>query len=425
MKKMNTAFLHYTAPPVVGGVEIVMQEHAQIFSKHGQSVTIIAGRGDAAASLPDSKFILVPEMDTQNALIQSINFQLEKGKVPQNFEQVLVGLYEKLTPYVEKFDHVIVHNVFTKHFNLPLTAALFRMLDEKIIQNCIAWCHDFTWTSPRSGSKVYPGYPWDLLRTYRADLKYVVVSKQRQQEFADMLGIHNEIAHVVYNGVNPDQLLGLSPEGSELIERLKLMEADLVLLMPVRVTQAKNIEFAMQTAAILKDNDIKLKLIITGPPDPHDSQSMSYFESLKKVSHSLSLDNVVHFIFESGPEVEVPYYINSQVVSDLFRASDIMFMPSHREGFGMPVLEAGLVGITVLSSNIPAAKEIGEGDILTFSSHDSPGNVAMLITNWIEKSINYRLRRRVKHKFTWESIFCNHIQPLLNKAYERNGCRSI
>ena len=413
---MNTAFLHYTAPPVVGGVEIVMQEHAHIFSKHGQSVTIIAGRGDAAPFLPDSKFILVPEMDSQNALIQPLNMQLEQGKVPQNFEQVLIGLYEKLSPYVEKFDHVIVHNIFTKHFNLPLTAALSRMLDEKIIHNCIAWCHDFTWTSPRSRSKVHPGYPWDLLRTNRVDLKYVVVSKQRQQELAGMLGIDKELVHVVYNGVNPDELLGLSPEGSKLIKRLNLMEADLVLLMPVRVTQAKNIEFAMHTAAILKDKDIRLKLIITGPPDPHDSQSMSYFKSLKKLSHRLSLDNVVHFIFESGPEVNVPYFINSQVVSDLFRASDIMFMPSHREGFGMPVLEAGLVGIAVVSSNIPAAKEIGGGETLTFHSHDSPVDVAMLVSNWIEESIHYRFRKRVKQNYTWESIFCNHIQPLLNQG---------
>jgi glycosyltransferase involved in cell wall biosynthesis len=413
MKEMNTAILHYTAPPIVGGVEMVMQEHAQIFTKHGQLVTIIAGSGDAVAFLPDSKFILVPEMDSQNALIQPLNLQLEQGKVPQNFEQVLIGLYEKLSPSIEKFDNVIVHNIFTKHFNLPLTAALFRMLDEKIIQNCIAWCHDFTWTSPRSGSKVHPGYPWDLLRTYRADLKYVVVSKQRQQELAGMLGIHKELVHVVYNGVNSDVLLGLSPEGSELIERLKLMEADLVLLMPVRVTQAKNIEFAMHTAAILKDKDIRLKLIITGPPDPHDPQSMSYFKSLKKLSQSLSLDNVVHFIFESGPEVDAPYFINSKIVSDLFRTSDIMFMPSHREGFGMPVLEAGIVGITVVSSNIPAAKEIGGGDILTFSNHDSPVDVAMLISNWIEESIHYRLRRRVKQNYTWESIFCNRIQPLL------------
>jgi glycosyltransferase involved in cell wall biosynthesis len=411
---MKTAILHYTAPPVVGGVEMVMQEHARIFSKHGQSVTIIAGRGDTASFLPDSKFILVPEMDSQNPRIESLNMQLEQGEVPQNFEQILIELFETLSPSVEEFDHVIVHNIFTKHFNLPLTAALFRMLDEKMINNCIAWCHDFTWTSPKSGSKVHPGYPWDLLRTYRSDLKYVAVSKQRQQELAGLLGIHKELVHLVYNGVNPDQLLGLSPEGSALIDRLKLMEADLVLLMPVRVTQAKNIEFALQTAAILKDKDIRLKLIITGPPDPHDSQSMSYFQSLMLLRHSLSLENVVHFIFESGPEVDVPYFINNKVVSDLFRVSDLMFMPSHREGFGMPVLEAGLVGITVVSSNIPAAKEIGGGDILSFSSQDSPENVAMLISNWSEESIHYNLRRRVKQKYTWESIYRQRIQPLFN-----------
>jgi hypothetical protein len=59
---------------------------------------------------------------------------------------------------LRRFDHLIVHNVFTKHFNLPLTAALFELLDAQRIPHCIAWCHDFTWTSPHSRSKVHAGY---------------------------------------------------------------------------------------------------------------------------------------------------------------------------------------------------------------------------------------------------------------------------
>jgi len=411
---MKTAILHYTAPPIVGGVEMVVQEHARIFLNDGQLVTIFAGRGDETTLPSGSKFILVREMDSQVPRIESLNKQLERGVVPKNFEQVLVDLYTVLSPAVEKFDHVIVHNIFTKHYNLPLTAALFRMLDEGKINNCIAWCHDFTWTSPRSGSKVHPGYPWDLLRTYRADLKYVAVSKQRQQELAGLLGIHKDQVHVIYNGVNPDQLLGLSPEGSTLIDRLKLLEADLVVLMPVRVTLAKNIEFALQTAVVLKDKNIRLKLIITGPPDPHDSQSMAYFKSLKELRQSLKLENQVHFVFDLGPESNTSYFIDNPVVADLFRVSDLMFMPSHQEGFGMPVLEAGLVGVPVVSTYVPAAEEIGGGDILYFSSQDSPEKVAMLILNRIEVSSRYRLHRRVKQKYTWESIFRQRIQPLFN-----------
>jgi glycosyltransferase involved in cell wall biosynthesis len=318
-----------------------------------------------------------------------------------------------LSPVIEDFDHVIVHNIFTKHFNLPLTAALFRMLDEQKIKNCIAWCHDFTWTSPRSSTQVHPGFPWDLLRTYRSDLSYVTVSKQRQQTLAGLLEIPEERVHVVYNGVNPEQLLGLSSEGSALIDRLELLDSDLVLLMPVRVTRAKNIELALQTAAILKESDIRIKLLVTGPPDPHDSQSMAYFQSLRDLRQKLLLEDEVHFVFESGPEKDSPYFIDIHVVADLFRVSDLMFMPSHREGFGMPVLEAGLVGIPVVSTDVPAAEEIGGRDFLSFNLEDSPKDVARLIMNWREVSFRYRLRCRVRQQYTWESIYRQRIQPLL------------
>ena len=393
---------------------MVIHEHAYIFLKHNQNVTIFAGRGDESALPPGSKFRLIPEMDSQNERIEFLSKQLEQGEVPHNFEQMLLEIYNVLSPVLKEFDHVIVHNIFTKHFNLPLTAALFRMLDEQIINHCIAWCHDFTWTSPRSSSKVHPGYPWDLLRTYRSDLSYVTVSKQRQQTLAGLLEIPEELVHVVYNGVNPDQLLGLSKEGSALIDRLELLESDLVMLMPVRVTRAKNIELALQTAAMLKDNDIRIKLVITGPPDPHDSQSMAYFQSLRDLRQDLSLKNEVHFVFESGPEKDTPYFIDNQIVGDLFRVADLMLMPSHQEGFGMPVLEAGLVGIPVVSTDVPAAEEIGKNDFLSFSSEDSPKEVATLIMNWIEVSFRYRLRRRVRQQYTWESIYRQRIQPLLN-----------
>ena len=99
---------------------------------------------------------------------------------------------------------------------------------------------------------MHPGYPWDLLRTYREDVTYVTVSLHRQAELAGLLGCSPERIHVVYNGVDPADLYSLSEEGQALIERLDLDDADLILLMPVRITQAKNIELGLQVTAQLK-----------------------------------------------------------------------------------------------------------------------------------------------------------------------------
>jgi glycosyltransferase involved in cell wall biosynthesis len=419
MKRPETAIVHYTAPPVVGGVEAVIQAHVEAFIQAGYPVTVIAGRGQEDALPSGAEFILIPEVDSQHQQVGKISSRLEHGEVPSTFDKRVDQLIDVLTPTLQQFDNVIVHNIFTKHFNIPLTAALHRLLDTGKIRHCIAWCHDFSWTSPNSRSQVHPGHPWDLLRTFRADTTYVVVSERRRQALAELLDCLPERIHVIYNGVNPDLLLGLSDQGQTLANRLGLLESGLVLLMPVRVTQAKNIEHALRVVAALKERGCRPKLILTGPPDPHDADSMAYFRSLQRLREQLGIQEEMRFVFESGPNPDEPFTIEMDVVADLFRVSDLMFMPSHREGFGMPVLEAGLVGMPVVCTRIPAAEEIGAGDVTIIDTNQEPSHVAEQILSWADASPVHQLRRRVRQNYTWQAIFRRDIRPLLDGGAAR------
>jgi glycosyltransferase involved in cell wall biosynthesis len=355
-------------------------------------------------------------MDSRNEEVAAASAALAQGEVPPAFDSLVARLAGDLGPILSPFDNVIVHNIFTKHFNLPLTAALYHLLDAGSIKRCIAWCHDFTWTSPSSRSQVHPGYPWDLLRTHRSDVVYVVVSRRRQDTLATLLGCPQDQVRVVYNGVEPSQLLGLSDEGAALVHRLGLFERDIVLLMPVRVTRAKNIEFALRVVGALKARGLRPKLVVTGPPDPHDAASMAHFQSLLDMRQELGLETEFSFVFESGPDPAEPHTIDERLVGDLFRASDVMFMPSHREGFGMPVLEAGLVGMPVVSTHVPAADEIGGDDVIQFDADEGPERVAERVAALAEQSPVQRLRRRVRQRYTWQAIFRCDIEPLLGEA---------
>lgn len=412
--KPRTAILHYTAPPVVGGVEAVMDAHARIFLQMGYPVSIIAGQGSEDALPPGTELQLIPALDSQHPDILSAGAILERGQVPGEFAALTEQLTETLAPQVKKYNNIIVHNVLTKHFNLPLTAAIFNLLDSGAIGNCIAWHHDFTWTSTRSRSKVHPGYPWDLLRTYRPDVTHVTVSQVRQKELAGLYDCPAEEIRVVYNGVDPAELFGLTATGWELVQRLDLLAADLVLLMPVRVTRAKNVEFALEVVADLKTEGLKVKLVLTGPPDPHDEKSMDYFHSLQRLRDDLGLDKEMRFVFESGPDPDEPYLISLDVVADLYRVADLMFMPSHQEGFGMPVLEAGLLGVPVVASAaVPAAEELGGADVQRFELDQSPRQLARRLLTWAEDDDRLRLARRTRQNFTWQAIFRRDIEPLL------------
>lgn len=409
----RTAFMHYTAPPTVGGVEAVMAAHARQFTVDRQPVSLIAGRGDVSALPEGCDLILIPEIDSSHPEVLKASESLELGIVPFDFEDLVNRLADKLRPVVSRFDHLIVHNVFTKHFNLPLTAALFKLMDEGTARGVIAWCHDLSWSSPSSRSKVHEGYPWNFLLTPRADMRYVAISQQRKREVLETFHLPPERVRVIYNGINPDLLLGISSEGRALADRLKLKDADMLLLMPVRITRAKNIEYAMELLVELKHSGINPRLVVTGPPDPHDPASKAYFQDLLDLRRQLNLEQELRFVYESGPKPEEPYCIDQQLVAELLRLSDLMFMPSHHEGFGLPVLEAGLTGIPVVTTAVPAALEITFEHVFIFSINTAPDMLVKQLLNWMEENSQFELRRKIKQEFPWEIIYQRDIKPLL------------
>ena len=412
----HVGILHYAAPPVVGGVEGVIEAHVRTFVRAGYPVTVVAGRGDQAALPPETAFVHVPEIDSQHPEIAPITAHLQNGDVPPDFEAMTERLVTALESELGRFTDLIVHNAFTKRFNLPLTAALFKLLDRGTISHCIAWCHDVGWASDHSLPNLHPGDPWDLLRTRREDVTYVVVSEARREELAHVFDCPPKEIDVVYNGVDPAFLMGWTEEGQALVDRLDLLSSDLILLMPVRVTEAKNIELALRVVAALKAKVGSVKLVLTGPPDPHDEASMAYFHTLQRLRRDLGVEDAMRFVYESGAGMEEGYTIGMPVVADLFRACDMVFMPSHREGFGMPVLEAGLVGKPMVCTEVPAAREIGGGDVLLIESQDNPEVIADRIVSFVTETRVHRLRRRVREDYTWEAIFERDIRPLLQRG---------
>jgi glycosyltransferase involved in cell wall biosynthesis len=264
-------------------------------------------------------------------------------------------------------------------------------------------------------NKLHPGHPWDLLRTHRPDVTYVVVSERRRDELARLLGCKRETIRVIYNGVDVSTLLALGKQSSELIKRLDLMDSDLFILMPIRIVKSKNIEYALRVVREIKAKEKNIKLVVTGPPDPHDKESLSYYDMLRSLRHELMLEDNICFIYESGPDPNVPFTVDVKVVGDFFRICDMVLIASHSEGFGMPVLEAGLAGKPVFTSDIPAAREIGRENVNHFSVEDPPENLATQILEWTHNSPIHRHQRKVRKQFIWKHIVERELLPLINE----------
>jgi hypothetical protein len=77
---LHIALLHYSVPPVVGGVESVLAHHARLLSAAGHTVHLFAARGDRlSAQIP---LIQLPLIDSRHPWVLTVKAALDRGEVP-------------------------------------------------------------------------------------------------------------------------------------------------------------------------------------------------------------------------------------------------------------------------------------------------------------------------------------------------------
>ena len=411
MSSWQIAMLHYAAPPIVGGVESTIYHHARLLSGKGYVIDVIAGRG--GQFYPGVAYHPVPLVDSRHPEIQAIGHQLAEGQEPDGFYQLRDQIIEALKPVLSRSGVCIVHNAISLHKNLPLTAALRCLADERITK-FIAWCHDFAWQDELYAADLHDGYPWDLLRSAWPGVRYVVVSEHRRERLATLLEIPTADVLVINPGVDVARFLKLEPLTQKIVERFDLLSADPLLLLPARITRRKNIQFAIRVTSALSRHKPNVALVITGPPGPHNPKNVAYLDSLKELSAQLGVADRVHFLYEAGDGSE-PLHIPDAVVADLYHLSDALLFPSRREGFGIPVLEAGLARIPVFAADIPPVRESAGEHAFLFDPRGDPDSVGREILSQLNIDRAYLLRHRVLDQYTWEAIIEQRLIPLLEE----------
>jgi mannosylglucosylglycerate synthase len=414
------AILHYTCPPVVGGVEAIMAAHARLFAAAGYEVTLFAGRGPVPpANQPNIQTVIEPLIDSKNERLLKLNRELDLGKVPVGFEDFKAEIVENLRELLQGYDACFVHNAFTLHKNLPLTAALFELAQTLTHTKFIAWCHDLAWTNELYASVMHPGYPWDLLRTPAPAVTYVAISPQRQQEILASFRPAPPAGQVpvVPNGMAYADFLNLGPEVRQVLAQTGLAEAQRqgawLLLLPARLTRRKNVELALKVAAALKQMARPVRLVVTGPPGPHNPKNDEYVQELLTLRRELAVEQEVIFLMEAWQDSEGrPRSLTDQTIADLYRVADLLFFPSTQEGFGLPIIEAGLSRLPIFSSKLAPFVEIAGETVSYFETSAAPEEIGRLIVEELAANRQFQLRRQVLENYTWESIFENLIRPL-------------
>lgn len=409
LEEMKIILLHYSAPPIVGGVESVIGHHARLMAEAGHQVCIIAGRGEQTDERVE--FTQIPLADSRHPIVAAVKEHLDQGVIPGEFDKRVDELAGQLREAVAGADCLIAHNVCSLNKNLILTAALKRISEERQPPHLLLWHHDLAWTTPRYRAELHDGHPWDLLRTAWPGADQVTISHFRREELAALMNISPGQIRVIPNGVDVSRFLKLEALTSALVDQMDLLNAHPILLLPVRITPRKNIELAIQVLAAMREQHPRAALIITGPLGPHNASNVEYFARLQSLRKSLGLEENVFFLAE-----RVSSYLPDEVVGDFYRLADAMILPSREEGFGIPVLEAGLAGMPVFCADIPPLRDLGSSYVDYFSPDGSPADIASTILEHLASSRLFGFRTHVRSHYAWREIYRKQIDLLIRKG---------
>lgn len=410
--RARIGLLHYTFPPIIGGVETIVFEQAIRLAARGYPIRVLSGRG---GPLPPAargiELVIIPELDSKHPEVSAVRDALDQGQVPPSLAALQKTIEERLRPELANLDVLIVHNALSLHFNLPLTAALWALADAAR-PRIISWIHDLSWVNPLYRPLMHEGKPWELLRRQHPNITSIFVSAQRLDEWRELTGATIDDRHVIPNGIDAAALLKLGPATKDLVARYDLLDSDILLLAPVRITRRKNLEWAIEAAAAVAASGRSVQLLITGPPGPHNPRALEYVADLKRLSERLGLRESVHFLFEQPSTGPGDYAVDAATLADLYMLSDVVTLPSASEGFGLPLAEAAMLRVPVVCTDLPAFREVAPEGATFVPLADGSAAFAAAVLTAID-SPSARMRRHVITALSWDRIVAERLEPLL------------
>jgi mannosylglucosylglycerate synthase len=353
---MRLAILHYTKPPVVGGVERVIRDLAQALRRCGHEVEVL-DRADWR----------------------------ELGGAEG---------FQKQTP----FEAVLVHNVFTMPFDLEWTRELTALAAAMPGTRWVNWVHDVAAVNP-----AYAKQGWSEPVPQAIP---VAVSAVRAAEWAGMAGVDPAAVTVIPNGLDPAKVLGLTERVAALAEDCGWWEADLLLVQPVRLVRRKNVELGIELVAQLQERGIAAQLVVSGAPDPHQGDGLRYFEALQERCKALDVVQAVTFAGATG-------VLSDDDVLSLYRVGDALFFPSHSEGFGLPLLEAVLHRLPIWCSDLAVHRAVIGAAGHFFDPQGSAVVLAERMDGWRAEASAISARKQLIKAHSWVVLCKERLEPLL------------
>jgi glycosyltransferase involved in cell wall biosynthesis len=272
-----------------------------------------------------------------------------------------------------KFDifHVVDHSYAQLVHHLPA-------------ERTVVTCHDLDTfrcllepaAEPRSG--LFRMMTRRVLDGLRKAARVTCDSVSTRNELLSHGLVSPERLEVVYNGVSPVFSPLPDPPADAVVERLlgpRAMES-LNILHVGSTIRRKRIDVLLRAFAGVRSEFPEARLVRVG--GPFDAAQLRLLEELR-------LEDAV---------VVMPF-LDERMLAAVYRRATLLFQPSEREGFGLPVVEATACGLPVIASDLPVLREVG-GAATTYCAVGDAHALA-------EAAINLLKKERFDEKARWDA----------------------
>ncbi len=243
-----------------------------------------------------------------------------------------------------------------------------------------------------------------LRSTLRRARRVITVSRASRRDLVNLFGAHPERLDVVPNGV--DDGLAQRPPAEELesVKEQYRLQPPLVLVV-ANDKPHKNLDMVLRSYHLARRaHDVPGQLVLVGGVDQD--------HPLAQRAAKLGLDRHIRCVGR----------IPQTHLHALYHLSAVLLHAALYEGFGLPILEAMRVGLPVITSNLGAMRELGEGAARLVNPLDVAEVAAAVERVLVDDPLRRRMveaGRRKADSLTWERAVDGTIEAYRRALGER------
>jgi glycosyltransferase involved in cell wall biosynthesis len=214
----------------------------------------------------------------------------------------------------------------------------------------------------------------------RQSRRILTLSEAAKEDIVRFLRVPADRVDVTYLGPGLPDDVTPTPEG-ELRGRLRLDDEPIVLTVSAKRPH-KNLERLISAVGTL---EAPARLIVPGYATPFEDDLRAHAERV------------------APGRVVFTGWVEAETLEGLYRAATCFAFPSLAEGFGLPVLEAGLARAPLVCPDLEILREVGGGGPLRFPPGAGPEAIAERLAAAL-RTRPLRLRRRVLDEYSWPVV---------------------